>query len=72
MNLNDLKKQNIKKNACKSTKTERRKKLEKFQDTAHKCFGNPFTIVGVCLKKCSNRDIKCEGCYKFSELKEIK
>jgi hypothetical protein len=56
----------------KTTKAERRKKFNKFKDTAHKCFGEPFTVVGVCLKKCSNRKIKCNKCYKFSELKEIK
>jgi len=72
MSIGDLKKRNIEKNACKTTKAQRRKKLDKFKDTAHKCFGNPFTVVGVCLKNCSNKNIKCEECYRFSELKEIK
>lgn len=72
MNLKDLKKQNEKKNATKSTKKERYKKFARFKNTAHKCFGDPFTIVGVCLRKCSNRDIKCNDCYRWSELEEIK
>ena len=27
-----------------------------------------FTNVGVCLKKCLNRDVKCDMCHRFSEL----
>ena len=72
MNLENLKKKNIKNNATKSTRAERVKKFNKFKDVAHKCFGEPFTIVGICLKKCANRDKLCISCYKFSELKEIK
>lgn len=26
---------------------------------------------GICLKKCLNRDKKCDQCLRFSELKEI-
>ena len=26
--------------------------------------------LGLCLKKCANRDIKCKECLKFSEYKE--
>jgi len=59
-------------NVCKTTRSERLAKFNRFKDTAHKCFGNPFTKVGICLKKCSNKDIKCNECYRFSELKEIK
>lgn len=43
MSLNDLKRINEKKNACKSTRAERVKKFNKFKDTAHKCFGAPFS-----------------------------
>jgi hypothetical protein len=27
---------------------------------------------GTCLKNCANRDIKCDDCFRFSELIEIK
>ena len=27
--------------------------------------------VGVCFKKCSNRDIKCDECISFSHLKKL-
>ena len=29
-----------------------------------------FTNVGVCLKKCLNRDKECSNCFRFSKLKE--
>ena len=72
MSLENLKKKNAKDNACKTTKEDRRKKFNKFKDVAHSCFGNPFTVVGVCLKKCVNRDKLCNECYRFSEFMEIK
>ena len=31
-----------------------------------------ITNVGVCLKKCLNRDKACSNCFRFSELKEVK
>jgi len=31
-----------------------------------------FEKVGICLKKCMNRDTKCGICYRFSELIEEK
>lgn len=43
--------------------------MSRFKDTSHKCFGSPFTKVGVCLKQCENRDKKCDVCIRFSELK---
>ncbi len=30
-----------------------------------------FTNIGVCLRKCSNRDIKCPACVRFSEFIEV-
>jgi hypothetical protein len=54
----------------KTSRAERRKKFNRFKDTAHKCFGKPFTMVGICLRDCLNRDIKCNDCYRFSEFKE--
>ena len=30
----------------------------------------PHWTTGTCLKKCLNRDQKCDVCFKFSELKE--
>ena len=30
-----------------------------------------WDTAGVCLKDCRNRDIKCDGCIRFSELIEI-
>jgi hypothetical protein len=30
-----------------------------------------LTNVGICLKHCSNRDKKCNSCFRFSELKEL-
>ena len=29
-----------------------------------------FDRVGICLKKCLNRDMRCNVCYRFSELME--
>jgi len=55
--------------ACKSTKKERRKKLMKFADLATKRCGPIRETVGICLKECLNKDIKCNECYKWSELK---
>jgi hypothetical protein len=28
--------------------------------------------VNICLRKCANRDKKCENCIKWSEYKELK
>lgn len=70
MSFNDLQKNN--KNNCKTTKEQRRKKLDRFKDTAHKCFGSPFTSVGICLKKCKNKNICCNDCFRFSNFEEIK
>ena len=60
MSIKDLKKRNIEKNACKTTKAQRRKRLDKFKDTAHKCFGKTSVtgwgdgkplICDICKKK---------------------
>jgi hypothetical protein len=56
-------------NLPKTSRAERRKKFGKFKDTARKCFGKPTVCVGICLKDCLNRDIKCDECYRFSELR---
>lgn len=66
-------KANEKNNACKSTKKERRKKVMKFADEATKVYGKfIYGYVGICLKNCLNRDIRCKKCIRFSEFKEIK
>lgn len=70
--LKSLLKKNEKDNACKSTKAERRKKVMKFADLATKRLGKPTVTVGVCLKRCLNRDKKCDDCYRWSKLKEEK
>uniref|UniRef100_A0A6H2A3X0 Uncharacterized protein n=1 Tax=viral metagenome TaxID=1070528 RepID=A0A6H2A3X0_9ZZZZ len=63
---------NNEKYACKSTKKERRKKAMRFADLATKRLGKLTEPVGICLRKCLNRDKKCEECYRFSNLKELK
>jgi hypothetical protein len=30
-----------------------------------------FTSIGVCLKKCLNRDKQCSNCVRFSKLREV-
>lgn len=27
--------------------------------------------TGICLRKCANRDIKCDDCFRFSEYKAL-
>ena len=75
MDINDIPKsilkKNEKENACKSTKKERRKKAMRFADLATKRLGKPMEMVGVCLRKCLNRNKKCDECYHFSCLKDV-
>ena len=65
-------KKNKEQNQPKTTKQERRKKLHKFKDEAKKAWGKPFTSVGICLKDCANKYIRCWECYRFNCYKEIK
>jgi formylmethanofuran dehydrogenase subunit E len=44
-------------NTTKTTKRERRKKLSKFKDVAHKCFGN-VSVTGIG----EGKPIICDGC----------
>jgi hypothetical protein len=60
-------------NQPKLTPKQRRKKFNKWvdMDMYHKSKGTTKPVlVGVCIRNCVNRNIKCETCYRFSEFKE--
>lgn len=55
----------------KTSRAERIKKFGKFKDTLHRNFNKtPTMFVGICIKNCANKDIKCNECYRFNEFKE--
>ena len=52
----------------KRSRAERHKSFNRFKDTSNKCFGTPFSKVGVCLKfDCINRNYHCDSCIRFSD-----
>lgn len=76
--MKELQKQNIKKNACKTSKAERRQKLNKFQDKMHSLFGTAKVTFQrydcfECVfnpKWCEDSPCKCISCTNGNQFEQ--